>query len=533
VPVNDTLAVRASAFSRRGPGYIDNIQTGQNGINREDASGGRLSALWRPSDAFSLKLGALLQDSHRYGSPTVDVGLGFEDLQQSTLRESGRSDRKYQIYSAVAAAKLGPVDLTSITGYSINELYVTFDFTPLYGPYTQYGDAGFGPFTGFGVPGTLFTDNNRTEKFSQEIRLTTWIGQSIEFLWGAFYTHEGTTDLQSVFAADNTPSIVGTVATFNFPTKFEEYAAFTDLTFHVTDRFELQVGGRESHNSQVYNETDAGPLAVTIEGGSPTIYPRVNTSANAFTFLVTPQLKLTSDVMVYARVASGYRAGGPNSAYAALQVPDHFDPDKTLNYEIGIKGEALEHRVVFDGSLYYIDWKSIQLGLATPAGYGYQANAGHAKSEGVELSVQLRPINGLTLGAWASWNEAVLTEALPPASTVFGAAGDRLPYTPRFSGSLTAEDVFVLYGELAGFVGGSVSYVGDREGWFTAQPPRPYLPSYARTDLHAGVRYKDWSFQLFGNNVTDKRGVLNNDQPIYGISLIQPRTIGLSLSRTF
>jgi outer membrane receptor protein involved in Fe transport len=52
VPLGDVLAVRVSAFSRQDPGYVDNVQSGQRGVNKTDVDGGRLSALWRPSDLF-------------------------------------------------------------------------------------------------------------------------------------------------------------------------------------------------------------------------------------------------------------------------------------------------------------------------------------------------------------------------------------------------------------------------------------------------------------------------------------------------
>ena len=41
------------------------------------------------------------------------------------------------------------------------------------------------------------------------------------------------------------------------------------------------------------------------------------------------------------------------------------------------------------------------------------SNAGNAKSQGVELSTELRPLRGLTLSAWATWNQAVLTQDMP------------------------------------------------------------------------------------------------------------------------
>src|SRR5207244_2211150 len=90
VPVSETFALRASGFARRDPGYVDNITTGQSYANQVDVKGGRLSALWRPSDTVSLKLSAMLQNTDGRGTAAVDAN-GFlqpvlGDLQQARMR---------------------------------------------------------------------------------------------------------------------------------------------------------------------------------------------------------------------------------------------------------------------------------------------------------------------------------------------------------------------------------------------------------------------------------------------------------------
>ena len=132
----------------------------------------------------------------------------------------------------------------------------------------------------------------------------------------------------------------------------------------------------------------------------------------------------------------------------------------------------------------------------------------------------------------------MLTQAFPSGGPnpafVVASNGDRLPYSARVSANLSVDDEFPLIGNSHGFFGLGWSYVGDRLGVFQATPntPRGELPSYLKLDLHAGVKKGDWTISLFANNVTDKRGLLVNDQ-FPTVSLIQPRTIGLSASRTF
>jgi iron complex outermembrane recepter protein len=273
---------------------------------------------------------------------------------------------------------------------------------------------------------------------------------------------------------------------------------------------------------------------------SPSIQPEEKTKVNAFTYLVTPRLKISPDLMVYARFASGYRAGGPNTLATVFQVPGSFAPDKTQNYEIGFKGNALGEALSFDASLYYIDWKNIQLQVNDPVtGQGYVANASKAKSEGVELSIDAKPLDGMTIDAWIVWNEAVLTEDVPTISATFGNSGDRLPYASRFSGNVSLRQEFPLTGQVTGYAGASVTYVGDRVGEFAsiyATPERQIYPAYAQTDLRGGAKYDFWKFNLFVNNLADKRGQLSGGigfTPANAFTYIQPRTVGLSVEKSF
>jgi iron complex outermembrane recepter protein len=531
VPISDSLAVRASGFSREDPGYIDNVQTGQRSVNKTTTYGGRLAALWAPSSALSVKVSALIQDSQSRGNPNVNVqGLG--DLQESYILGTGQNERKVQAYSALVKAKLGSVDLTAVSAYNVSTVTINDDDTPLFGAvFTQ-------PI--FGVPGTPFYNNSKTEKFSQELRFSSSIGSRIDWQLGGFYTHEKSDYAQGLLASDPaTGRLVsapfgGLLFGATAPTTYSEYAEFADLTFRLTDRFDVQVGGRESEIRQsalesVQTGAFVGPIAA--------VTPGFDSSANVFTYLLTPRLRLNPDLMLYARAASGYRAGGPNNSVGSFTVPSRYDPDKTQNFELGLKEDFLDHTLSVDASVYYIRWAHIQLSLVAPdnPNFGYTGNANRAKSQGVELSMEARPLPGLTLNAWIDFADAELTEAFPAnANGVAGAEGDRLPYSSRFSGYLSAKQDFPLFDGVTGFVAADISYVGDRLGEFAGAPSqREDLPAYAKTDVRLGANYGTWTFNLYGNNVADKRAIISG-QPIGPVlTYIQPRTIGLSITKTF
>jgi len=530
IPLNDTLAVRLSGFSHLDPGYIDNILSGARGINKGEVDGGHLSALWRPSDSLSLKVGALLQQIQWDGSPYVQPSLG--DLKQSLVPGTGAGTKKTQAYSAILKTQIGSVNLTSLSGYSINRISDSIDFSGIFGPVVQ---------PHYGVAGASNFENLETRKFSEELRAVVSLGERLEWLAGGFYTHENTPWAEVTYASNATTGLILSPIYYDsIQSTYEEYAAFTDLTFRITDQWDIQLGGRESKNRQTYMEEISGSIVPFFFGTQPPlINPQEVTNDDSFTYLVTPRFMLSSDLMLYARFASGYRNGGPNTTAILFNLPPRFEPDKTKNYEIGAKGSAWDRALSFDASVYYIDWKDIQLQVNTPQGATYVSNASRAKSEGVELSVEMRPVQPLKLSAWIAWNEAVLTQPFPPGSPAYGVAGDRLPYSSRFSGNAAFEETFPLGARITGFFAGSLSYLGDRESVFTSSVLRERLPAYAKTDLRGGAKYETWTGSLFVTNLANRRGVLSggygaflNYTPL-AYTYIQPRTVGLYISKTF
>jgi len=523
VPITNTVAVRASAFTRRDPGYIDNVLTGERGVNRGDADGARLSGLWQPSESLSVKLSALVQRTRTYGSSDVDVEPGLGVLQQSNVRGVGGYDRTVQAYSATLSTKIGLADLKSVSGYSRSSSYDSLDYSPSFGALTQKQ---------FGVEGAPILDHLNTSKFTEEVRLSMPLGPQVDWLLGAFYDHESSRGIEDILAAvPLTGAIVGSWVNINFPSTFEEIAGFTDFTFHITDRFDIQLGGRESHNHQTYMQTFLGPYTALLGKSSPYLDAEVGTGDSSFTYLVTPEYKLSTNLMIYARLASGYRPGGPN-----FGLKPHYGPDTTKNYEIGFKGAVLDRVLSFDASLYYIQWNDIQVEFYDPGSASdFFVNEGKAKSQGAELSVQAAPLTGLTIGTWLAFNDAVLTQNFPTTSATYGQSGDRLPYGSRFSANFSV-DQEIPFGSVTGFAGAAVSYVGEREGNFTAIPQRQVFPGYAKVDARAGAKYNLWEVDAFVNNVTDRRGTLSGGLGTFvpvAFDYIQPRMYGVSVTRRF
>ena len=425
-----------------------------------------------------------------------------------------------EAYSATLSAKLGELELTSITGYNVNSFSDSLDAGFIFGPAAQ---------AEFGVSGAQLLSEIETEKVTQEMRLTGAIGSRAEWLLGFFYTHEDSKPKFTRVASNaTTGNTVGTLQFSTAPETFEELAAFANLTYHFTNRFDVQFGVRQSEIDESFEQTIVNALGTSL-------VPERNVDSSAFTYLVTPRFKLSPDLMLYARLASGYRAGGPNTFPGGV-IPTQYDPDETQNYELGFKGDLLEDTLSLDVSVYYIRWRDIQFASLSPNSTTYLTNGSAARSQGVELSVESHPLQGLTIAGWIALNDAELTEPFPPGSTAFGAAGDRLPDSGRVSANLSIEQSFPLWSSVSGFTGASAAYVGDRVGRFRAVPLRQTFPSYTQVDLRAGLRNDTWTAQVYVTNVSDERSALYGGLgalPSTAFNYIQPRTIGLSIIKAF
>ncbi len=526
IPVNDQVAIRASAFDRLDPGWINNPVYGLKGINKDTAYGGRLSELIRPSADLSIKLSAMYQRIQGDGGDDEHLQLGSQ--KEGYLPGAGAYVRQLQAYSARVDYKVGAINLTSVTGYNDNQVHDNFDLS---------AGLGFLAQKTFGVSGLLVGDNVEVKKFSQELRLAAPLTSHIDVQLGAFYTKEWATFNQPLLAADTTNGhILGDGADLNQTANFDEYAIFGALTYKFSDKFDVEIGGRESFLHYAYSTEDSGIMVPLLFGEpSPVVVPVHTTSSDVFTYSFTPRYHLSQDMMLYFRAASGYRAGGVNTSPG---VPPTYQPDKTDNFEVGLKGNLLDRIITYDASLYYIKWTDIQLGLVTPKFLGYTANGAAAKSEGFELSVDTHPIKGLTLGGWISIGDAALTQNLPAASTAVGKSGDRLPFSSRISASLTADYQFPITGDLTADLGASMNYVGERPYIFGASEDRQVFPGYTKVDLKAGIKTGSGEeVTLYANNVANSRGELNDGFGTATLAVsryrIRPTEVGLTVTKTF
>ena len=533
VPLGDKVALRVSGFYQGVPGYVDNPASGAKNLNDGDKYGGRASLLFAPSGDVSVRLTAATQTSKYDGTNLVDVDPvtlqpTFGDLTQERV-VAEPSEFKYQNYALDFDWNLGAFRLVSITSYGKLDTNAVTDATPVYG---FFGGLLFG-----GTPGAPLVGENDLTKFTQEIRLTSQPSDHLDWQVGGYYTHEDASLVQNLNAtAVPGGAYLGNIIFVDLESTYKEVAAFGDVTFHIGPQFDVQLGGRWSKNDQVADQT----TGFNPGFGIPVSVDHGTSSGNVWTYSLAPSLHVTPNTMAYARLATGYRPGGPNALppNAPPSVPRQYNSDTTTNVELGIRSTQLDGSLSLDVAFFHVDWKDIQL-LTQVLNFGINANGGGAHSQGVEWTFGYIPVHGLTLQWTGAYTDATLTTAAPALNAN---VGDPLPYAPQWTTNLDGQYQWAAFADYQGFFGANLSYVDGRSSDFSSSATTPAgqknLPSYDTWGLRLGFENARYRLSLYGKNLSDARGITNfiaasANAPYSSVTVIQPRTWGLSLSAKF
>jgi iron complex outermembrane receptor protein len=529
--VQGKLGVTGSFAWRKTPGFVSSVNNASlDDQNDYEQIGGRVALLWQASDRFSARLTAIYQDLDSNGN-----GLYAADLTGKRLGD-GRSYNNYvaeafktelQYYAATLDYDFGGVTATSTTTHSTTHATQLQDATYAFGvlfPLLSGGTI---------APGiTPFEINLGLKKWTQEVRLASASGGSFEWLVGGFYTDEKSSNSQLVRSYDMAGNIVvpfDPLATVALPAAYKEYAVFGNATLRFGERVELTGGVRWARNEQTFRQISEGAIV-------PSANDPGESQEEVVTWSVSPQFHLNDDAMLYGRVATGYRPGGPN--VIVPNVPPSVDSDSLTNYEIGFKADLAGRAVSIDVAAFYMDWKDIQVTRAF-GGVSGQANGGKAVSKGFEGSLYVRPATGLTVALTGSYTDAHLSEDVPEIS---GADGDQLPAVPKFSGSARLDYHAELSGNLSADFGAGVRHASSRLSLVESDPLAARATAYTAVDLNAALNIGEhWKLRAYARNLLNDDGELSRstladglNQPSFlAITPLQPRTIGLAFDLSF
>lgn len=397
--------------------------------------------------------------------------------------------------------------LKSLTGWQDVENESSYDL-----------DGTIAPIVDIGI------QNQRTFAFSQEVQLNgKLLRDRLNFVAGAFYYNERNRPVRTI-----TPDIfLGAPMVLVQPDERQvrSYAGYIDAAATVTDRLKLLGGYRHSVDKKTVTTFAATTGAALAQGGR---------EFDSSTYRVGLQYRWTPDVMSYATIATGFRAGGFNP-YDPLQNPTQqpFSPETSTSYEAGLRMQFLDRRVTLNPTAFYVDWSKIQVqkvvvNNATGATSVVLQNAGAARSYGLELEWSVQPTGAVRLfGTFAFLDIRYTDVGQATGITV----NTELQRAPPITFSLGASHTLDLS---AGSVVSTVNFSFEDDQYSTPTlADRLLLPGYGLLGarIEFTPRSKVFSIGVFATNLTDRRyyvGGVNYTRtagsPHYDVG--RPREIG-------
>ena len=592
LPVNDKLAIRASASTHQGDGYITNRLQPGNKLNNANESAGRIQALFTPNDDVEILLNVRFgQQDIRTGffenvseanpdgvlTPTVpNVSLGGYldndgDVYAGDYDAPGRNKLSTYGFSGTLNWDMGWAELTSITDYqSVNRDYIE--------------DSDASPVDYFRF--FLTTD---AKQFSEELRLS---GETDNMKWvtGFYYMDLDINDTNGIIAPGFlldfvnlvTPEVQdGSIPAFTDPAEFgfnglrnpyqtdvKTWSLFGQVEYEVNDQVSVIAGFRyiDEKKNHSYRDVAYWFPSTSVSGLDP--------NATEVVDFVTPyngkrhdkvwsaraqvNYRPNEDTLFYASWNRGVKSGGfnapllPTAEFVTEQLMN-YRPEKLDAFELGFKWDFAEGRARLNGSAYYYDYNDYQafaiLGLDT-----FTLNA-DAKNKGFELELQLNPTEGMDVQFGVGYIAADVKNVpgiTVDAETDLGTISAILPgavlrpvNTPKWNlNGLIRHEFKVSSGAIAlqfdgqyrsEHVFGLLSTPAlTEDGYFVGNASISYLPE---GDY-------DWSLRLFVKNITAEEylvqtfdlggslaggGLFGITEQYYG----RPRTWGVNISYNF
>lgn len=259
---------------------------------------------------------------------------------------------------------------------------------------------------------------------------------------------------------------------------------------------------------------------------------------DGFIYKASLEVTPTPDTLVYATYSEGFRPGLLNRPGGATNgqgftVPFELETDEVQNYELGWKLDLIDGQLRFNGSAFYVDITNLQTTIFDPSitNLFFSDNAANAEIKGVEADFTVAPyaLPGFTFAGALSILDTEITEVLTPTDDVV--AGEPLAFAPEFQGNARIRYEFDLSSTLEAYVQPQVTYSAKK---FTdiIEINKLELDSYTVVDLAAGIVADQWRFEVYGENLTDKRAQISgnfvNDRE--RITVNRPRTVGIRVS---
>jgi len=588
IPLSENFALRAVGFWSEEGGYVDNVlgptlmgettnaDVADDNQNIYRTTGGRLAGLWTINPDWNLQVTGIYQRGDTMGTWETDPFLG--DNKVTRFYDEWRDDAWYTT-SATLKGDLGFAEL-SLTGsyfdrridyqwdntnYAQNRSYNAQKIAVYYPAYYLLYDTGTLHSTTFN-----FQKQNR---WSYEARLTSKGDSKLQWMAGAFY--EDVYDWWQYGAQQKQSELVNTVAWAEAnrracediadpniapcpipPTQYyywnkyhnevKQLAFFGEMTYSLTDKWSVTGGARWFQYDRAMFDQYQVPLGLPAESDPEANGLTSKSSDSDTTYKFATEYHFNPDVMVYALYSEGFRLGGQNSQRAADtgEVPLTYGPDHLRNYEVGVKSEWFDHKLLLNASAFLMEWDDIQLHFSSTSGgddgaWWIEGNINGTKAEqkGLELNGQWYATDRLNFqwSVFLASPEFTEDTLVPNSDEVYIAKGWTMPVSPKEKYWASVEYTFPDFMQTQGEFWTRFSYSYQGKVWdsLTAienfhngeDPDKEFLiPEYKYGTFQVGFTGNSgWSTALIVRNLFDDAGYTYLSSTNYGDDFGDPR----------
>ncbi|RDI98642.1 TonB-dependent receptor [Dyella solisilvae] len=610
IPINKDMALRVSVLDNQSDGWIKDAATGQH-YGKNDDWGSRIVYRWNFTDNTRM----LLSWDHERLNQPPEPAIGLIPLSNDTNERApfpaDPSTYLNPLHAPLYNDAIGAAETRTFNGVTLR-IDHSFSWGELQ---STTAWRGFDTFNRGDYDGTnhvvTYLDTTNIEhnnswyqefKLSGNTDLMDWVGGVSYYQEQARQTSQtnintdsldtlaqnvygvGTplTEISQAFSALGLPyTLLGDPwhEAISNDGNFKAYAAFGDVIWHITDRFDLTTGLRYTRDEKEfswYNMPRSAPQfdatvaalkqtgiygflppdaqAVLAAFSGNVIFPTdvgvpayASNTWNNWSPRVVASYKFTPDVMGYASITKGYKAGGYNS----VQIGSTFAPEKVINYEAGIKSVFPEQNVLVNASVYYYRYDNMQSLALDPNSPSsgvpiYVVSSSNQEAKGLDFEVQWQPLENLHFGLVGAYIDSKYRNATAPDGVDLTGQPTGAPY---FSGAASVAYTWrnVANGDLRfdltqGYRGPTRCNDDSRlQGNCVPGLPFPLGTSQQRTDARIGWSSPGdrWGVALYGNNVFNKRyvtGINNISTSVFGTpfaSISPPRLWGVELRAKF
>ena len=521
----------------------------------------RVSLLWEPNDKFDAlltwayqkdKVGGRMmptQASDGWGDPYGRYESGSVQREPSSRKVNlGALEMSYDfgfatLTSSTSDYKHTGDSISENTGFSAQRYWLR-DY---YGNYPR--------------PMHSAERSYEDKAFIQELRLVSNTAGPIDWLVGGFYRNQDTRSTQVnylrnffnwAWTAWGCCAVGDDDFRYNREENFKDSAVFGELTWHIVDNFRL-TGGIRYFENKFTNTTFMG--VGLYDSFSINEIVEFDGKDTDTLFKVNAAWDWKDWSMIYATFSQGFRRGGSNAVplsgvFAESPAWLRYGPDTTDNWELGIKGTG--EGSFYNVSLFYVDWKKIQLNTAT-TNWGFYAaqNGGKATTKGIEVEYDKSFGQGWRMNLGYAYTKGKLKEDMWSADGVYIIApdGSKLPGLAEHTVNAMLENAYDMSNGWQWLNRLSAYYQSDTKNSISDTSARfsQKFGSFSVWDFNSNLAFGDWTIGLFAKNIFNTRGVsgifkeqnmgTSPEQNYYGNGgksiIVRPRTIGFSVTYDF